>query len=79
VTHRKFLLLFAAAVPVALALANFAYGGPAMLAVCISAILILVAHFDNHTGSCLLVTIMLLVTIGVLLSLLMVTARIAIH
>lgn len=78
-TRKRFLLLYAAAVPATLAAAHLAYGGPAVLAVAIDAILLLVAHFDNHTGSCLLLTVVLLVVIGILCALLMLTAVVAIR
>jgi hypothetical protein len=79
VDNRRFLPLFAVAVPATLALGHFAFGGPAVLLVGVAAMLFLVSRFDNHTGSCLLVTIILLATIGILLSLLMLTARLGVH
>jgi hypothetical protein len=71
-THRQFLIAYATVLPAALAAARFGIGGPAVLIVLVAAILVLAARFDNHTGSCLMVTIILLVVIGMLLSLLMV-------
>ena len=73
-THRHFLLVYAAAVPAGLVLAHGLVGGPGVLAVAVAEILDLVTRFDNHTGSCLLVTVMLLVVLGMILALLMVTA-----
>jgi hypothetical protein len=72
-------LLYSAASAAAFALGWGLFGGPGLLGVAIVALLVLVARFDNHTGSCLMVTIVLLVTIGILLSLLMVTARVGTH
>ena len=70
-THRRFLLAYAAALPAAFWLAHVALGGPGVLASGIAAVLILAARFDNHTGSCLLITIVLLVVLAMILSLLM--------
>ena len=73
-TRKHFLLAYAAAVPAGLALGHWLLGGPGVLAVGVAAILALAARFDNHTGSCLLIAVMVLVVIGMMLALLMVTA-----
>ena len=78
-SNGRFFLAYGVAVTVALAGGYLLFGGPAVLAVGVAAILALAARFDNHTGSCLLITIVLLVVIGILLSLLMLTASLAIH
>jgi hypothetical protein len=73
VTHGRFLLLYALALPVALLAAHFSLGGPAVLAIGVAAILALAARFDNHSGSCLMVAIILILVLGVILSLMMLT------
>jgi hypothetical protein len=76
---RRWFLIYAAVVPTILLAAHLLLGGPAVLVTAIAAILVAAARLDNHTGSCLLVTIVTLVMVGILLSLLMLVAKMGAH
>lgn len=66
-TGRRLLILSAIAGPVAAGLAYLAGGPIALAAAAVALLLLLVARVDNHTGSCLMLTILGLLVVLVMM------------